>query len=105
MRSASGRRLGSEAKRLREDGTDVVLIQPQADDLELMGGNLMSRRRRHEVIELAIRTVRRQLRAAGTPELLQSLPEGEPARVRRPAGAPATWPGLRAAVGPQRSAA
>ena len=62
MRSASGRTLGNEAKTLRAEGTDVVLIQPQAEDLDLMGGNLMSRRRRHDVIELAIETVTRQLR-------------------------------------------
>ena len=38
----SGRRLGSEAKRLRAGGTDVVLIQPTRDDLAVMGTNLMS---------------------------------------------------------------
>jgi NTE family protein len=105
MRSASGRRLGSEAKRVREGGTEVVLIQPQADDLELMGGNLMSRRRRHEVIELAIRTVTRQLRESRTRELLAALPAGDPDRVRRPSGPPSTWRKLPGAVGRERTAA
>jgi NTE family protein len=67
VRGAAGRRLGSEAKRLREAGIEVVLIQPSERDLEAMGTNLMSARRRREVTETAMRTVREQLRntAAG----------------------------------------
>ena len=45
MRDASGRRLGSEAKKLRAQGTEVVLIQPTDEDLDAMGPNLMSRKR------------------------------------------------------------
>jgi NTE family protein len=97
MRNGSGRRLGSEAKKLRAEGTEVVLIQPLAEDLEVMGGNLMSRRRRHEVLALATRTVARQLQREEVRERLSSLPAGEPDRVRRPASPPADWPGLRAA--------
>jgi NTE family protein len=97
MRAASGRRLGSEARALRASGTEVVLIQPQADDLELMGGNLMSRRRRHELIELATRTVAAQLKEPANRERLAALPPGDADRVRRPQGPPSTWPGLRAA--------
>jgi NTE family protein len=92
MRNASGRRLGNEAKMLREAGTEVVLIQPQAEDLEIMGGNLMNGRRRHEVIELATRTVREQLREPRVRELLAALPRGAADRVRRPDGPPSTWP-------------
>ena len=33
----SGRRLGSEAKKLRAAGTEVVLIQPTGEDLDAMG--------------------------------------------------------------------
>jgi NTE family protein len=92
MRSASGRRLGSEAKKVRASGAEVVLIQPQAEDLALMGGNLMSRKGRHQVLEMAIETVRRQLLTAENQKLLAALPAGEPDRVRRPAGPPSTWP-------------
>jgi NTE family protein len=92
MRSASGRRLGREARQLREAGVEVVLLQPEAEDLEVMGGNLMSRRRRHEVIELATRTVRAQLRRTPIRRALAALPPGEPGRVRRPDGPPSTWP-------------
>ncbi|HEX8856109.1 MAG TPA: patatin-like phospholipase family protein [Thermoleophilaceae bacterium] len=91
-RSLSGRRLGSEAKKLREAGTSVVLIQPTAEDIEVMGPNLMSTRRRHEVIETAIRTVREQLREPGVRGLLRKLPPGQPERIARPAGPPSTWP-------------
>jgi NTE family protein len=76
MRSYSGRRLGSEAKRLRATGTEVVLVQPTDADLEVMPTNLMSRRRRREVYETARRTVAAQVRAAG----LRGLLGGEPAR-------------------------
>jgi len=65
MRSFSGRRLGSEAKRLRAAGTEVVLVQPTDADLEVMPSNLMSRRRRREVYETARQTVAAQVRAAG----------------------------------------
>ena len=100
-RSVAGRRLGREARKLREAGTEVVLIQPTTDDLAVMGRNLMSGRRRHELIELATRTVAEQLRAAGPAELLADLPAGAPERVGRPAGPPSEWPLLTgAATGP-----
>jgi NTE family protein len=92
LRSASGRRLGSEARTLEEAGIDVVLIQPGERDLEAMGGNLMSRSRRHEVIEVAIRTVKAQLRGAKVRRRLAALPPGEPGRVRRPDGPASAWP-------------
>jgi NTE family protein len=92
---ASGRRLGSEAKKLRAAGTEVVLIQPLSEDLRAMGPNLMSRRRRNRVIEVARRTVAEQLREPVTRELLADLPQaGRPEKVRRPAGAPSEWPPL-----------
>jgi NTE family protein len=101
VRKAAGRRLGSEARKLRATGADVVLIQPVADDLALMGRNLMRRKGRHDVIEMARRTVAEQLRAPGVAELLADLPAGEPHKVARPAGDPSTWP----AIGPAARAA
>jgi NTE family protein len=90
-RRDSGRRLGSEAKKLRAGGTRVVLIQPTGKDLEVMGSNLMSRRRRHEVILTAIETVTEQLREPALAEQLAGLPPGDPERVSRPPGPPSTW--------------
>jgi NTE family protein len=92
MRAMSGKRLGSEAKKLRAKGTGVVLIQPTSEDIAVMGPNLMSRRNRNPVIETAIRTVAEQLREPGNRELLGDLPAGNPYRVRRPDGPPSTWP-------------
>jgi NTE family protein len=91
-RRASGRRLGSEAKKLRANGTDVVLIQPTNEDHEAMGANLMSTRNRNPVIRTAIHTVTQQLRKPENRRLLEQLPPGNPYRVRRPAGPPSTWP-------------
>src|SRR3954469_13840574 len=92
VRRLSGRRLGSEAKKLRAAGTEVVLIQPTAEDHAAMGPNLMSTRNRNPVIQTAIRTVTQQLRAPECAELLADLPPGNPYRVRRPDGPPSTWP-------------
>jgi NTE family protein len=94
-RRASGRRLGSEAKKLRACGTEVVLIQPTGKDLEVMGPNLMSRSRRHVMIETAIETVSEQVEQPGVRELIRDLPPTtELERVRRPKGPPSSWPPL-----------
>ena len=91
---ASGRRLGSEAKKLRSAGTEVVLIQPLHEDLHAMGPNLMRTGNRNDVIEVARHTVARQLAEPGTRELLASLPPGDPEKVRRPDGPSSEWPQL-----------
>jgi NTE family protein len=97
IRQASGRRLGSEAKRLRAAGTEVILIQPTVHDLDAMGTNLMSRSRRHMVIETAVQTVTEHLQSSATGERLGTLPRGLPELVRRPdttADAVPDFPGL-----------
>jgi NTE family protein len=91
-RRASGRRLGYETKKVRATETEVISIQPTAEDLELMGGNLMSSERRHDVIELAVRTVAEQLQDRDVAPWLSDLPPGEPHKIRRPRGAPSSWP-------------
>ncbi len=98
LRQASGRRLGSEAKHLRAAGIDVVLIQPSVHDLDAMGSNLMSGRRRHQVIETAARTVTEHLRNSPLGARLGKLPAGDPRLVSRPAGPPSSWPDFRAAA-------
>lgn len=96
VRDHTGRRLGSEAKTMRERGTNVVLIQPLAEDLEAMGRNLMSRRNQHRTIEAAIESVKRQLAEPENAELLARLPEARrPEKIRRPSGPPSEWPSLR----------
>jgi NTE family protein len=101
VRKAAGRRLGYEARKVRAEGTEVVLIQPVAQDLALMGRNLMRRKNRHEVVETARRTVAQQLRVPAVAELFAELPPGEPHKIARPPGDPSTWP----AIGPSARAA
>jgi NTE family protein len=86
IRQVSGRRLGGESKRLQAVGTEVVLIQPTVHDLDAMGSNLMSRGRRNQVTETAVRTVTEHLRESPVGEKLGELPRGAPALVRRPKG-------------------
>ena len=84
MRSGYGRRLGQETRLLREAGTHVVLVQPTARDLRVMGNNYMSGKRRNEVIQAAIETVGEQLHQADNWTLLRDLPKGGPHRIHRP---------------------
>jgi NTE family protein len=95
MRQASGRRLGSEAKRMRAAGVEVALIQPTVHDLDAMGTNLMSRARRNEVIETAVDTVTAHLRESPLGERLSGLPAGQPALVRKPSGSRRDWPSFQ----------
>jgi NTE family protein len=106
-RQANGRRLAHEAGKVRGYGTEVLLIEPTAEDHRAMGHNLMSAsaERRRLVIETATRTVREQLRRPETQALLRDLPPGEPHKVRRPSGPPSTWPELRPARRPQQAKA
>jgi NTE family protein len=80
MRGLSGRRLGREARTLRAEGTEVLLVQPTREDVAAMGVNLMARGRRIAVLERARRTTAlalRELRGTG-----QLLPEPNRPRVR-----------------------
>ena len=92
MRRTVGRRLGWEARRLRELGTKVVMVQPIAGDLAVMGANMMSTERRHLVLSTAHRTVREQLDSTGLREALRGAPAGAPHRLARPAGPVHEWP-------------
>ena len=74
------------------------MLQPTGRDLNVMGGNLMSSKRRHEVIEMAIETTSDVLRGSELRRRLARLPVGDPRLVRRPSGPPATWPDFRAAA-------
>ena len=83
-RGANGRRLAHEARKVRRLGTEVVTIEPTAEDLEAMGRNLMSAKRRQEVIETAERTVLEQLRRPEHP----GAPPRSAARRAAPGPAP-----------------
>jgi len=96
IRQNAGRRLGSEAKRLRAAGIEVILIQPAVHDLDAMGSNLMSRGRRNSVIDTAVETMSEQLRQSPLGDRLAALPPGLPQLVRRPPGSARSWPDFRA---------
>jgi NTE family protein len=100
-RGSNVRRLAHEARKVRRLGTEVLTIEPTPDDLRAMGRNLMSSKRRQQVIETAERTVLEQLPRPGTRELLSGLPPGEPHRIRRPPGPPSSWPPITRAAPPR----
>jgi NTE family protein len=85
MRGAAGRRLGHEARTLREAGTRVLILQPGEKDVALMGFNLMSGGRRLEVMEQARRSVAQDLR--GVRERRAPLPGRTAPRRRRTSAA------------------
>jgi NTE family protein len=97
-RSANGRRLAHETRKVRRFRTQVLLIEPNAEDHDAMGRNLMSAPRRRRVIETAERTVAEQLRRPEVRAELAGLPKGAPHKIRRPAGPPSSWPPLMPAV-------
>jgi len=74
IRKEAGRRIEAEAERLRDAGTEVVVIQPTRQDLDMMGSNLMSSGRRPEVVRTAIGTTTRQLHVGSLGERLAALP-------------------------------
>jgi NTE family protein len=61
VRSISGRRLGREARKLRDRGVDLLLIQPTEQDLDAMGVNLMDPTRRSDVLETSLSTSTRRM--------------------------------------------
>jgi NTE family protein len=93
-RRASRGRLEREERKVRRFGTEVVVIEPTAEDHAAMGRNWMSSERRQDVIDTAEETVAKQLRDPRVRELLKGLPAGEPHRISRPAGPPSSWPEL-----------
>ena len=89
MRAAAGRRLAHEARKLRAEGTNVLILQPGSDDCALMGLNLMSGSRRVQVMEQARKSIARDLHRLRGTDLV-------PARQPRPRVAD-TQPARRAA--------
>lgn len=73
IRAASGRRLGREARRLRDRGVRLLLVQPEEEDLDTMGLNLMDPSRRSDVLETAIRTVEKRLQEPDAKEVVSDL--------------------------------
>jgi NTE family protein len=83
MRAAAGRRLAHEARKLRGEGTDVLVLQPGRDDCALMGLNLMSGSRRVQVMEQARKSIARELHRLRGTHLLPSRRRQAPAAPAR----------------------
>jgi NTE family protein len=62
VRRSITRGIGSDIAVLREAGTTVTLLTPGAEDLAVMGANLMNPRRRMAVLHTAMRTAASTLR-------------------------------------------
>lgn len=92
VRGNIGRRLADEARGLRRIGKTVLLVQPAAEDLEVMGFNYMSSKRRNAVIETAVMTTTRALRQGPLGPALRQLADGPTPEPARPAGPRPQWP-------------
>jgi NTE family protein len=62
FRRLSTKRVIGEVKKVAATGTKVTLLGPTAEDLEVIGANMMDPRRREHVLETSIRTSRVALR-------------------------------------------
>lgn len=97
-RRASRGRLEREERKVRRFRTEVVIIEPTAEDHAAIGRNWMSSERRQSVIESAERTVGEQLRGHELRARLDGLPKGEAHKISRPSGPPSDWPVMRPAA-------
>jgi len=92
VRGDNRRIIDREARLLERSGRRVLLLEPSAADLNVMGLNYMSRRRADRVMRSAVATTTAALRDRETAAVLRLLPSGAADRVRRPSSSPASWP-------------
>lgn len=74
LRTLATRQIDAEVELLLEEGTSVIVIEPTAQDQEVIGDNMMDARRCLEVVRIGLRTVTEQLRDREVKELLAMLP-------------------------------
>jgi NTE family protein len=95
-RLLAARQVDAEVEALRAEGTEVLLLEPTAEDLAAIGANVMNDRRRGRVTRTATRTTLEQLER---PEVQALLPLIERPAPTRPAQAPVgAKPSLRPAI-------
>ena len=95
-RRVAARQVDAEVEALRAEGTEVLLLEPMAEDLAAIGGNVMNERRRGRVMRTATRTTLQQLER---PELRRLLAKLERPLPPRRVAVPATAkPSLRPAI-------
>ena len=66
FRRLSTKRVIGEVKKVAATGTKVRLLGPTAEDLEVIGSNMMDPRRREDVLQTSLRTSAAALRADAT---------------------------------------
>ncbi len=89
LRRRFGQRFGAEAKRFAESGTELLLIQPEEEDLDAMGINLMDPTRRANVLETSLATTARRLLAPDAMAVIRRLKGGSVGVLpEQPAGQP-----------------
>jgi NTE family protein len=81
-----------ELHALQRAGKRVLLVEPRAEDLRVMGFNYMRSKGLDQVVETAVRTTSAALRGTALGRQLRRLPGGATHRLRRPAGDPVSWP-------------
>ena len=69
FRRLSTKRVVGEVKKVAATGTKVTFLGPGAEDLEVIGANLMDPRRREQVLETSLRTSRAALRRGSLAEV------------------------------------
>jgi NTE family protein len=92
IRGDNRRLIDREAVTLKRAGKRVMLIEPGADDLKVMGFNYMSRKHLDRVADTAVRTTTTSLQRTELGRALSALPAGSPVRLRRPREGPSSWP-------------
>jgi NTE family protein len=95
-RRVAARQVDAEVAALRAEGTEVLLLEPMAEDLAAIGGNVMNERRRGRVMRTATRTTLEQLERPEVRNLVLMLERPLP-----PADSPAparAKPRLRPAI-------
>jgi NTE family protein len=92
LRGDNRRLIDREALLLERAGKQVIVLEPNADDLHVMGFNYMSRKHLDRVMETAVKSTKAALRGTEPGRVLSMLPAGRPDRLRRPGGSPANWP-------------
>ena len=100
-RQVAAKQVDVEIEALKAEGTEVLLLEPVAEDLAAIGGNVMDDRRRAQVMRTATRTTLEQLKEPDRLPLLAMLERPLPARRPMPAPEPSQpqgTPQLRPAV-------
>ena len=92
FRGDNRRLIDREVLLLERAGKQVILLEPNADDLGVMGFNYMNRKHFDQVTDSAVKSTTAALRGTEAGRALSIPPAGPTDRLRRPEGSPANWP-------------